>query len=63
MRPNTERPVTITLGSNRLTSVQTLGADIADTLAGNACRGQVPPLWDGRTAQRVLEGLQTATPS
>jgi UDP-N-acetylglucosamine 2-epimerase (non-hydrolysing) len=57
LRPNTERPVTITLGSNRLTTVQQLPEDIKIALHGAARSGQVPPLWDGRAAERVLENL------
>lgn len=57
LRPNTERPVTITLGSNRLTSLATLRADVEASLAGPARRGVIPPFWEGRTADRVLDAL------
>ena len=57
LRPNTERPVTITQGSNRLTTVSHLPADIDATLAGESRRGHVPPMWDGRTAERILAAL------
>jgi UDP-N-acetylglucosamine 2-epimerase (non-hydrolysing) len=61
LRPNTERPITITLGSNRLTRHDSLLADIEDVLSGPERLGQVPPLWDGRTAERVLEELIAAS--
>jgi UDP-N-acetylglucosamine 2-epimerase (non-hydrolysing) len=61
LRPNTERPVTITLGSNKLTALDRLQADIADSLAGPERTGQVPPLWDGRTAERILEHILAAS--
>jgi UDP-N-acetylglucosamine 2-epimerase (non-hydrolysing) len=61
LRPNTERPVTITLGSNRLTSVDRLAADFSDVLAGPERLGQIPPLWDGHTAERILEELIVAS--
>ena len=57
MRPNTERPVTISVGSNRLTSVGTLREDIAALLSGPVRIGEIPPLWDGRTAGRIVEAL------
>ncbi|HTG45259.1 MAG TPA: UDP-N-acetylglucosamine 2-epimerase [Verrucomicrobiae bacterium] len=57
MRPNTERPVTITCGSNNLTSPQTLWADIESVLKARPEMGEVPPFWDGRTAERVVECL------
>ncbi len=62
LRPNTERPVTLTLGSNRLTKLDSLLDDVNDVLAGPWRRGQVPPLWDGRTAERVLREILTASP-
>jgi UDP-N-acetylglucosamine 2-epimerase (non-hydrolysing) len=57
LRPNTERPVTVTLGSNRLTSLKSLSADIAALLNQSEELGQVPPLWDGDAATRILEAL------
>ncbi len=57
LRPNTERPVTVATGSNQLTSVATLREDIAALLARPERLGEVPPLWDGRTAARILDEL------
>jgi UDP-N-acetylglucosamine 2-epimerase (non-hydrolysing) len=61
LRPNTERPATITLGSNRLTTIKTLAADVAELLNKPGRRGTVPPLWDGKTAARILESLRRRT--
>jgi UDP-N-acetylglucosamine 2-epimerase (non-hydrolysing) len=61
LRPNTERPITVTLGSNRLTRLERLLADIGDILAGPERIGQVPPLWDGHTAERALRELIAAS--
>lgn len=57
LRPNTERPVTLTEGSNRLTDVTRLWADMEAVLSGPARFGRVPELWDGRTAERVVDAL------
>jgi len=57
LRPNTERPVTVTIGTNRLTSLGTLRSDIEQTLNSTNRRGEIPPFWDGHTAQRVVREL------
>jgi UDP-N-acetylglucosamine 2-epimerase (non-hydrolysing) len=60
LRPNTERPVTITHGSNRLTALPRLGADITQALEGQERAGTVPPLWDGQAAKRALQQILRA---
>jgi UDP-N-acetylglucosamine 2-epimerase (non-hydrolysing) len=57
LRPNTERPITVTMGSNRLTTIETLRSDIANVLSKPDRLGQIPPLWDGRTGQRIVQIL------
>lgn len=57
LRPNTERPVTITIGSNQLTDVTRLRSDLARVLKGEGKIGKIPPLWDGKTAERIIESL------
>jgi UDP-N-acetylglucosamine 2-epimerase (non-hydrolysing) len=57
LRPNTERPITITVGSNRLTQLSQLSSDIDDILSSGKEMGQIPPLWDGKAAERILETL------
>ena len=57
LRPNTERPVTVTLGSNRLTRLERLTADVGEALRQRGGLGAVPPLWDGRAAGRIVDSL------
>jgi UDP-N-acetylglucosamine 2-epimerase (non-hydrolysing) len=57
LRPNTERPITITLGCNRLTNIDGLAQDLSSLMRQNARTGSVPPLWDGKAAFRVLDAL------
>jgi UDP-N-acetylglucosamine 2-epimerase (non-hydrolysing) len=58
LRENTERPVTVTLGTNRLVKVETVAEDVARVLAGPARTQCAIPLWDGRTAGRVVASLR-----
>lgn len=58
LRPNTERPVTISIGSNKLTTVSNLNADIRTVLSRPSRFGAVPPLWDGKAAGRVVAAIK-----
>jgi UDP-N-acetylglucosamine 2-epimerase (non-hydrolysing) len=57
LRPNTERPITVTLGSNKLTRVESLSVDLKDVLGREVGFGQIPPFWDGRAAERIVNSL------
>lgn len=59
LRDNTERPVTVDLGTNVLVpyTPEALHAQIATILDGTFKKGQVPPLWDGKSTERVMEIL------
>jgi len=61
LRPNTERPITVTVGSNRLTTTELLPYDAQTILSGPQQIGQVPELWDGHTAERTLKHLLAAS--
>ncbi|MER6949478.1 UDP-N-acetylglucosamine 2-epimerase (non-hydrolyzing) [Nonomuraea sp. NPDC000554] len=55
VRPNTERPVTITHGTNRLVTPALLPAAAEKALADGASTpsGELPPLWDGAAGPRI----------
>ena len=58
LRENTERPLTVTAGTNRLLKPQDLVAAARTALAGDWPKGHPPALWDGRTAQRAAQSLR-----
>lgn len=54
LRANTERPVTITHGTNQLVTRESLPQSVAAVLvAGRADSWPVPPLWDGKAGERI----------
>jgi UDP-N-acetylglucosamine 2-epimerase (non-hydrolysing) len=57
LRPNTERPVTIIQGTNKLTKIDTLWQDCLEALNGNHKTARAPEMWDGKTATRIVSVL------
>ena len=57
VRNNTERPITVEIGTNILVGqdMERLTTQADRVLSGNAKKGSVPPLWDGRAGERVAE--------
>ena len=55
VRENTERPITTTLGTNRLigTDPSRLKYEARRILAGDTKKGSIPPMWDGNSASRI----------
>ena len=57
VRENTERPITVSMGTNVLVGRdrEKLRAELGRVLSGNAKKGSVPPLWDGRAGERIAD--------
>lgn len=59
VRENTERPITIEVGTNILVGqdMDRLKQEVENILNGHGKKGTVPPLWDGRAGERIAEKL------
>jgi UDP-N-acetylglucosamine 2-epimerase (non-hydrolysing) len=64
LRENTERPITISEGTNLLigTDPAKILAAAQAVLAGKGKPGRIPALWDGHTAERIVEVLLKSPP-
>jgi UDP-N-acetylglucosamine 2-epimerase (non-hydrolysing) len=60
LRDSTERPETVTVGTNELigTDPAMLGPALERLLAGRWKKGTIPELWDGKAASRIVERLE-----
>jgi UDP-N-acetylglucosamine 2-epimerase (non-hydrolysing) len=58
LRENTERPVTVSEGSNRLVKPENLVAAVDQVIAGKWPAGRRPELWDGKSAARCVQALK-----
>ena len=58
-RANTERPVTVEIGTNILIGddMEKLRTETLNVLNGRAKKGSVPPLWDGHASERIASIL------
>jgi len=68
LRNSTERPETVTMGTNELlgTDPQALQTALRKLISGQWKQGSIPPLWDGHAAERIVEhliGLLALSPS
>ncbi len=59
VRPNTERPVTVWEGSNKLIRIEDILPEIDLILSGKGKHGSVPEYWDGKTAERIVKLVES----
>jgi UDP-N-acetylglucosamine 2-epimerase (non-hydrolysing) len=60
LRENTERPITVTEGTNRLVKEGQIVESVRLVMEARWPRGRIPELWDGRAAGRVVDSLLSA---
>jgi UDP-N-acetylglucosamine 2-epimerase (non-hydrolysing) len=60
LRSNTERPVTVNIGTNVLVGQdrRLLDYELTRILEGGAKKGSIPRLWDGRASERIAQSLR-----
>jgi len=60
LRDNTERPSTVEIGTNNLIGTDLVKAALAvnNVIAGHSKSGNIPELWDGKTAERIIKVVQ-----
>jgi UDP-N-acetylglucosamine 2-epimerase (non-hydrolysing) len=58
LRQNTERPITIELGTNTLLGLEPERLRELPTLLAEPKHGQIPPLWDGHAGKRAAEAIE-----
>ncbi|HMC30321.1 MAG TPA: UDP-N-acetylglucosamine 2-epimerase (non-hydrolyzing) [Candidatus Angelobacter sp.] len=61
LRENTERPITVTIGTNMLVGrdLVRLESAVSDLLRGKIRPHGIPPLWDGKAAERIAQVLSS----
>ncbi len=59
LRANTERPVTVTQGTNQLCKPEELCKKVDSILEGSFKKGSIPEFWDGKTAGRIADLIKT----
>ncbi len=59
LRENTERPETITLGTNELigTDPKAIAPAMEKLFSGNWKTGSIPEMWDGKTGKRIVDEI------
>ena len=65
LRENTERPITVEMGTNVVVGTDTTKIIAAATAALNGSAKKAlrqPPLWDGHTSERILDALEESLP-
>jgi UDP-N-acetylglucosamine 2-epimerase (non-hydrolysing) len=61
LRNSTERPETVTIGTNELIGdeISKLRPNIQKIMEGGWKKGMIPPFWDGKTSERIIDALST----
>ena len=60
VRDNTERPITVDIGTNHLAGSEPSKVlqNLENILNGSIKNGKIPSKWDGRSSKRILKVIQ-----
>lgn len=60
MRQGTERPITVTEGTNIIVGLdaELIAREVDAILAGHGKRGRIPEGWDGKTGERIVDAIE-----
>jgi UDP-N-acetylglucosamine 2-epimerase (non-hydrolysing) len=58
LRPNTERPITVTQGTNQLCNLENAEDYFNRVMQNKGQERRIPEFWDGHTASRVVESIR-----
>ena len=59
LRPNTERPITVQVGTNTMCKPEELAGHVGQILTGSGNKKNIPEFWDGHTAARVVTAIKS----
>ncbi len=65
LRDNTERPITVSMGTNVLAgrNMNRLTEEVDKIMHGKAKPGTIPPMWDGKAGERIADYVENMQPS
>ena len=58
LRPNTERPITVEIGTNQLCDINNIEERVVNLIRHGVPQSSIPELWDGKVADRIADYIE-----